>query len=92
MARSQLEKYLDILEVLVVRPLEFEIILCQVDENPRTTEERLSFLIAKGLVERLPLGSKRLVFTVTDRGLSVLDTLRRREHSKREELQLMPEE
>jgi len=90
MARSQLEAHLDILEVLVAKPLEFAIILCQIDANPRTLKTHLTFLMAQGLVERLPLERKRLVYLITDRGLAVFDTLRGREHTQSEELLLMP--
>ncbi len=92
MRRSQLETYLDILEVLVVKPLEFAIILCQIDTDPHALETYLEFLLARGLVERLHLGKKRFVYVITDRGLTVLDTLRTSEQAAREELLWMPEE
>jgi predicted transcriptional regulator len=82
MTRSKLEKHLDILEVLVAKPLEFEIILYQVDQNWEVIKKHLDFLIANGLVERLPLGHKRVVYSVTERGLAVLETLRGTEHNR----------
>jgi predicted transcriptional regulator len=85
MARSQLETHLDILEVLVAKPLEFTIILCQVDASPRALETHLDFLITQGLVERLPLEEKRWVYIITGRGLAVLDTLRAQAPPAREE-------
>lgn len=80
MTRSKLERYLEILEVLAVRPLEFEIILYQVDENWEVVRKHLDFLVANGLVEKLPLGKGRAVYSVTDKGLRVLEAFREREY------------
>jgi predicted transcriptional regulator len=75
MTRSKLEKYLSVLETLVARPLEFDIILYQVDDNWEAVKKHLDFLISHDLVERLPLGKKRVVYTITEKGLTVLDAL-----------------
>jgi len=80
MTRSKLERYLSILEVLVSRPLELEIILYQVDEEWGILKEHLDFLILHGLVEKLPLGKKRVVYTVTEKGLALLRTLQGQEY------------
>jgi predicted transcriptional regulator len=80
MTRSKLETYLHVLEVLVAKPLEFELVLYQVDEKWRVVKNHLDFLIANGLVEALPLGKKRVIYSITDRGLAVLDALRGQEY------------
>lgn len=81
MTRSKLDRHLDILEALVAKPLEFEVILYKVDENWQVVRKQLDFLIATGLVEKLQLGKKRAVYVATERGLSVLDTMRGQECS-----------
>ena len=93
MTRSKLEKYLSVLEALVARPLEFDIILYQVDENWKVVKKHLDFLISHGLIERLPLGEKRVVFAVTEKGLAVLDALRGQEDlEKHSQLMLVYED
>ncbi|MGB9134465.1 MAG: winged helix-turn-helix domain-containing protein [Candidatus Bathyarchaeia archaeon] len=93
MTRSKLEKHLDILEVLVAKPLEFEIILYQVDQNWEVIKKHLDFLITNGLVEKLPLGDKRVVYSVTEKGLEVLETLRGTEYTRQlDQLLLVYEE
>ena len=89
MTLSKLEKYLNILEVLTVKPLEFEIILYQVDENWKTVKKHLDFLIATDLVEKLPLDKKRIVYSVTEKGLAVLDALRGQEYSQQHDQLLL---
>ncbi len=85
MTRSKLEKYLQVLEVLVAKPLEFEMVLYQVDENWEVVKKHLEFLISSGLVEKLPLGKKRALYTTSDRGLAVLTALRGQKYSRQQE-------
>ena len=93
MTRSKLERHLSILEVLVSRPLELEIILYQVDEEWGILKEYLGFLILHGLVEKLPLGKKRVVYTVTEKGLALLRTLQGQEYlDEHQNLMLVYEE
>jgi len=75
MTFSKLETYLSILEVLVSRPLQFENVLYQVDEKATTVKKYLSFLTSHGLVEKLPLGRKTVVYSITEKGLAVLRAL-----------------
>lgn len=89
MTRSKLEKCLEILEALVVKPLEFEIVLYQVDENWQVVKKHLDFLISNDLVEKLPLGKKRVVYSVTDKGLAVLEALRGQEYLKQHDQLLL---
>ena len=76
MTRSKLEQYLSILEALVAKPLELAIVRYQVDQAWPRIKEHLDALITRGLVEELPLGDKRVVYTITDRGLAVLTGLK----------------
>ncbi len=92
MTRSKLEQYLEILEILVAKPLEFEIILYQADRNWEVVKKYLDFLIACDLVERLPLGNKRVVYNITDRGLAVLESLRGEGAKHRDQVFLVYEE
>ena len=75
MTWSKLEKNLLILEILVTRPLEFENLLYQSDQNWAILRTHLEFLISHNLVERLPLGKGRTVYSITDKGLAVLNGL-----------------
>lgn len=93
MTRSKLEKYLNILEALVARTLEFDTILYQVDENWKVVNKHLDFLISHDLVERLSLGKKGVIYTVTENGLAVLEALQGQENlEKHSQLMLVYEE
>lgn len=93
MTLSKLERYLSILEVLVSCPLEFENILYQVDERSSVLKNYLDFLISHNLVEKLPLDGKVVVYTITDRGLSLLTTMQGQDYlDKHENLLLVYEE
>jgi len=93
MTLSKLEKYLSILEVLISRPLEFESIFYQVDEEASILERYLDFLVLHNLVEKLPVGKKRVVYVITERGLAVLRALQGQEYlDEHQSLLLMYEE
>ena len=79
MTRTKLEKYLGVLETLVYRPLEFEMILYEVDQEWSSLRRYLDFLISHGLVEKLPLGHKRIIYAITERGFRVLRALQGQE-------------
>ena len=79
MTRTKLEKYLSVLETLVYRPLEFEMILYEVDQEWSSMRKYLNFLITHGLVEKLPLGNKRVIYAITERGFRVLRALQGQE-------------
>jgi predicted transcriptional regulator len=88
-----MEQYLSILEALVCRPLEFEVILYQVDQEWPIIKKHLDFLVSNGLVEKLPLDAKRIVYAITDRGSLVLKGLRGQEYlEEHEHLLLVYEE
>jgi predicted transcriptional regulator len=77
MARSKLEKYLDVLEVLVDRPKELDAIAYLAKIECNAVKRSLDFLISNGLVEqRSSRNGKRVVYAINERGLSVFKTLR----------------
>jgi len=80
MTPSKLEKYLRVLETLVSQPLEFESIFSQVRNKDIDLKRTLNSLTSLNLVERLPLGEKKIVYVVTERGLAVIRALHGEKH------------
>ena len=77
MRRSKLEMYVDILSVLSHRgPLKLTHVMYKANVNCSVLKEYLDFLIKQGLVEERPLGKRRIVYAVTQRGLMVLKYFR----------------
>jgi len=76
MARSKLERYLSILEVLVPRPSRFDKISYEAKMDTATLKQHLDFLILHKLVEERPSTKGTSIFAVTERGLAVFKTLR----------------
>jgi len=73
MRRSKLEMYVDILRVLAHRgPLKLTHIMYKANVNCSVLKEYLDFLIKQGLVEERTIGKRRVVFAVTQRGISVM--------------------
>ena len=77
MRRSKLEMYVDILKVLAQRgPLKLTHIMYKANVNCSVLKEYLDFLIKQGLVEERAVGKSRIVFAVTQRGVTVLKYFR----------------
>ena len=77
MRRSKLEMYVDILRVLAHRgPLKLTHIMYKANVNCSVLKEYLDFLIKQGLVEERTIGKRRVVFAVTQRGITVLKYFR----------------
>ena len=77
MRRSKLEMYVDILKVLARRgPLKLTHIMYKANVNCSVLKEYLDFLIQQGLVEERNAGKSRMVFAVTQRGITVLKYFR----------------
>jgi predicted MarR family transcription regulator len=77
MASSKLEKYLEILEVLVDRPKKLDKIAYITKMECHEVKRSLEFLMANSLVEERSLrNGKRIIYAITERGLSVFKTLR----------------
>ncbi|MEM1757763.1 MAG: winged helix-turn-helix domain-containing protein, partial [Candidatus Bathyarchaeia archaeon] len=73
MRRSKLEMYIDILKVLAQRgPTKLTHIMYKANVNCSVLKEYLDFLIKQGLVEEKAVGKKRVVYAITQRGVTVL--------------------
>ena len=77
MRRSKLEMYIDILKVLAQRgPLKLTHVMYKANVNCSILKEYLEFLIKQGLVEERTVGKRRLLYAVTQRGITVLKYFR----------------
>jgi DNA-binding IclR family transcriptional regulator len=76
MPPSKLDKYLNILEVLVRRPQKLDSIASRVNMERSTLKRNLDFLVSNGVVEKRKQSDKRVVYAINERGLSVFKTLR----------------
>jgi len=73
MRRSKLEMYVDILTVLAHKgPLKLTHVMYKANLNCSVLKEDLDFLIKQGLIEERTVGKQRLVYAVTQRGITVL--------------------
>jgi len=71
--RSKLEMYVDIITVLAHRgPLKLTHVMYKANVNCSVLKEYLEFLIKQGLVEERAVGKQRVVYAVTQRGITVL--------------------
>jgi len=77
MRRSKLEMYVDILKVLAHRgPLKLTHIMYKANVNCNVLREYLDFLLKQNLVEERNLGKSRMVFAITQKGITVLRNFR----------------
>ena len=77
MRRSKLEMYIDMLRVLAQKgSLKLTHIMYKSNVNCSVLKEYLDFLIIQGLVEERTIGNARVVFAVTQRGITVLKYFR----------------
>ena len=77
MRRSKLEMYVDIITVLAHRgPLKLTYVMYKANVNCSVLKEYLDFLIKQGLVEERAVGKQRVVYAVTQRGITVLKYFR----------------
>ena len=73
MRRSKLEMYVDILSVLAYRgPLKLTHVMYKANVNCSVLKEYLDYLLKQGLVEERPIRKQRIVYAVTQRGITVL--------------------
>ncbi len=71
--RSKLEVYVDILTVLSQRgPLKLTHVMYKANVNCSVLTEYLDYLIGHGLVDERNIGKDRIVYAVTQQGISVL--------------------
>lgn len=77
MRRSKLEMYIDILKVLAHRgPLKLTHIMYKANVNCSVLKQYLEFLIKQNLVEEKTVGKRRVVYVITQRGITVLKHFR----------------
>ena len=77
MRRSKLEIYLDILKVLSGSgQLKLTHIMYETNVNCCILKEFLGFLIKQNLVEERTVGRQRVVYSITQRGIAVLEYFR----------------
>ena len=73
MRRSKLEMYVDILTVLAHKgPLKLTHVMYKANVNCCVLKEHLDFLIKQGLIEERTVKKERVVYAVTQRGITVL--------------------
>ena len=73
MRRSKLEMYVDILQVLAQKgPLKLTHVMYKANVNCSVLKEYLDFLLKQGLVEERTIRKQRIVYAVTQRGITVL--------------------
>lgn len=80
MSPSKLERYLNILEVLVFCPLEFERVSYKTSMERSILKQHLGFLVYHGLVEEQHFGEGRVAYAITEIGLTVLRTIQGQRH------------
>ena len=77
MRRSKLETYIYILKVLSQKgPLKLTQIMYKANLNWVILKENLDFLTKQGMVEEKTIGRARVVFSITQRGITVLKYFR----------------
>lgn len=77
MRRSKLEMYIDILKVLTHRgPLKLTHIMYKANVNCSVLKEYLDFLIKQNLIEERTVGKRRVVYAITQKGITVLKYFR----------------
>jgi len=76
MPPSKLDKYLSILEALVLRPQTLDNIAHRANMERNALKRYLGFLVSNSLVEKRRLSDNRMVYAINERGLSVFKTLR----------------
>lgn len=77
MRRSKLEMYVDILSVLAQRgPLKLTHVMYKANVNCSVLREYLDFLLKQSLIEERTVGKRRVVFAITQRGITVLKHFR----------------
>jgi predicted transcriptional regulator len=77
MRRSKIEMYLDILKILAHRgPLKLTHVMYKANVNCKMLKEYLDFLIKQGLVEEKILRRQKIVYSITQRGVTVLKQFR----------------
>ena len=73
MRRSKLEMFVDILQVLALKgPLKLTHIMYKSNVNCKVLKSQLDFLMKNGLVEERILRREKIVYAITQKGISTL--------------------
>ena len=73
MRRSKLEVYIDILEVLAMKgQLKLTHIMYKSNVNCQVLKTQLDFLLKNGMVEERILRREKVVYAITQRGMTIL--------------------
>jgi len=74
MERSKLEKYVDILKIVAQSgPLKISNVACKTNIGSSTLKKYLGFLLAQGLVNEQKMSQHIIVYSITQRGINVLE-------------------
>lgn len=77
MRRGKLEMFIDILKVLARHgPLKLTHIMYRANVNCSVLKEYLDYLMREKLIEEKKVGKKRVVYAITERGITVLKYFR----------------
>jgi len=76
MSPSKLDKYLNILEVLIARPQRIDKIVSKVHMEKGELKRRLRFLVSNGVAEERRTAGNTTVYALNDRGFAVFKALR----------------
>jgi len=76
MSLSKLDRYLNILEALVDRPLRTGQISRRTRMELPAVKRHLAFLVTNGVVEKRRFRNRQVLYAITERGFAVFKTLR----------------
>ena len=77
MRRGKLEMFIDILKALARHgPLKLTHIMYRANVNCSVLKEYLDYLMREKLIEEKKVGKKRVVYAITERGITVLKYFR----------------
>ena len=76
MAPSKLDRYLNILEVLVGKPQKLDYIAHKLNMESTLLKRHMDFLISSRLVETRKPDNRSVAYAINERGISVFKTLR----------------
>ena len=73
MKPTKLEIYIDILKILSQSSsLKISYVICETNVSGNELKKYLDFLLAQGLVDERKVGKQRMVYSITQRGITVL--------------------
>ena len=76
MPPSKLDRYLNILKILILGPQKIGSIAYGAKMKCASLKRYLDFLVSNGLVEERMRSGKQVVYAINERGLSVFETFR----------------